>query len=172
MLVPPLTQGKNPILRDIARRSSTLTPVKTVAFFLALLLPALLGGCITRSSSDGHHVTRRLPSDSGYDKAAQTYAARDPVAEARASFARKNYAIYSAMGYARYYPGLDQNLAQSIARQYGDTPIPGTTDAICSKAQANSIHSATSFAAVYNREIVRLLKPAAKLPSSPKAPVP
>ena len=58
----------------------------------------------------------------------------DPIEQARIAFNKEKYQIYSAMGYARYYPGLDSKLGDSLDGQFSSIPIPGTSDIVGSKS--------------------------------------
>jgi len=93
-----------------------------------------------------------------YDRRAVAYPQRSPNEEAQADYNNGDYRIYSAMGYARYYPGLDSSLGAQIAATHGERMIAGTTDAIEGSSHRRFIDAATDFAASYNKRKVALIR--------------
>ncbi len=82
--------------------------------------------------------------------------------EAESDYRARDYKIYSAMGYAHYYPGLDHEVGRRIAKEHGETMIGGTTDALEGRSQANYIMAATRFASDYNKRKAALIEPNAR----------
>jgi hypothetical protein len=93
-----------------------------------------------------------------YDRLAKDYRQRSPVAEAISDFEAHDHKIFSAMGFARYYPGLDPEVGRRIAAEHGEKMLPGTTDALEFPSQAKYIKAATHFAAEYNKRKVLLIE--------------
>jgi hypothetical protein len=54
-------------------------------------------------------------STDNHDHLAEDYRRRSPLSEAASDFASRDVSIYSAMGYGRYLPGLDQQVGRRIA---------------------------------------------------------
>ncbi len=116
--------------------------MKTIRATSILMTALLFVGCSTNE----------------YDRMATDYRHRSPTAEAKSDFHSHDYKIYSAMGFARYYPGLDPGVGRRLAAEHGVKMLPGTTDALESRSQARYIETATHFAAEYNRKKVFLIQ--------------
>jgi hypothetical protein len=62
------------------------------------------------------------------------------------------------MGFALYYPGIDQRLGARLAKQYDSKTLKGTSDAIENDVHKAYLVAAGNYASAYNRETIRLLK--------------
>lgn len=101
-----------------------------------------LGGCAT----------------DGFDRRSRDYGKRSPEVEAEADFRNGDRGIFSAMGFARYFPGLDHAVGSKVAAKHGEKRIPDTTDAPENRSQTRYIGAATRFAAAYNKRKIDLLE--------------
>jgi len=97
-------------------------------------------------------------STSAFDRQAADYSSRSPRTEAELDFKKGDFRIYSAMGFSRYYPGLDPDKGRRIATKHGERMLEGTTDAIESRSQSDYIRAATGYAAEYNRRKASLIE--------------
>jgi len=126
----------------------------------------MLAGCLTTPSRD-ESVTRvtsaTITPGSPYWKYAQRFAGREPHEDAAAAFGKKRYAIYSANGYALYYPGLDYGLGRLMASRFGKMSLPAFSDMVSGKEHLAYIRLAEQYAAAYNREMRRLLTESGQL---------
>lgn len=95
---------------------------------------------------------------SEYDRKASVFSSRSSRAEADSNFKSGDYRIYSAMGFARYYPGIDPDDGRRIASKHGERMLEGTTDAIESRSQFRYIKASTDFASEYNKRKVYLIE--------------
>jgi hypothetical protein len=98
-----------------------------------------------------------ISPESPYWKYARRFADRDPHEDAAKAFEKKRYAIYSATGYALYYPGLDYGLGRMLAARFGATALPAFSDAVSGREHLAYMRLAEQYAAAYNREMRRLL---------------
>lgn len=133
--------------------------------FAALAILLVLPGCVTPSGREKiiPVTSATITTGSPYWKYAQKFADRDPVEEAGEAFARNRFSIYSANGYALYYPGLDYGMGRALAAQYGATALPGFSNSPSGRDQIAYMRFAEQYAAAYNREIRRLLTESGKL---------
>jgi hypothetical protein len=118
------------------------------AFLLAAIALAL-SGCLTQ--------------DVRYSQRAAEFQRSDPIHDAQAHFEHGDYAIYAAMGYSLYWPGLDPETGERLNRRFSSRHLAGTSDILGSGAQRRYIEVATTYASRYNREMLRLLKQTHKL---------
>lgn len=127
---------------------------------IVTIVAGALSGCVT--SRQNREKTIRVSSStisrsSPYWKYAQRFVDRDPLADAGEAFERRRRSIYSAMGYALYYPGLDYGLGRTLAARYGAMALPGFSDAVGGREHLAYMRFAEQYAAVYNRQMLRLL---------------
>ncbi len=88
---------------------------------------------------------------------AAEYERRDPIAEAKANFGKGEIYVFAAMGFGRYYPGVESEVGERVEKTYGVKYLGSTSDAVESKAHLAYMQAAKKFASAYNREIVNLL---------------
>ncbi len=79
------------------------------------------------------------------------------MSEAESDYRAHNYKIYSAMGVGHYYPGLDPDVGERIAREHGEMMLSGTSDALEGRSHANYVFAATGFASDYNKQKASLI---------------
>lgn len=133
--------------------------MKSMVIRLGLPAIVLLLVVINRGCANGEHLEGPSHQKSGRWndwKETKDYNNRNPIAEARRDFQVGDRGIYSALGYAKYYPGLDRSEAQTFP-PHQEKPIPKTSDAIESQAHRRYIEAATDFAERYNLEKQRLV---------------
>lgn len=111
-------------------------------------LASICTGCIPGSIDDSKHKTT-----------VQAYESKNPVVDSDAAFGRADYRIYAAMGYARYYPGLDPDLGRRLETRFSSRTVP-STDALESEAHANAVEAAVAYARAYNLHLLERLRSA------------
>lgn len=141
--------------------------MKPIAHLLIITFAGgILSGCVSPKQA-GQKNTRvsstTISRSSPYWKYAQRFVDRDPLAEAGEAFERRRRSIYSAMGYALYYPGLDYGLGRTLAAQYGSMTLPGFSDAAGDREHLAYMRFAEQYAAAYNRQMLRLLTDSGEL---------
>ena len=112
-----------------------------LVFFATFVLT--LGGC-------------ELIDTSGYYRAAGSYEHENAVVDAREIARRHDLKIYSAMGYAFYFPGLDPEVGHRLAERFGPRSLPGTGDEINGDTKARSGKAAATYASAYEHETVTI----------------
>jgi hypothetical protein len=72
----------------------------------------------------------------------------------------KNGEIYviSVMGFALWFPGLDQQVGFRLKEKYGSKHIKWTSDAVGNEVEKAYSEAVGKYAFEYNRETMRLLK--------------
>ena len=113
-----------------------------------IFLASIFTGCIPGSIEDSNHKATAL-----------AYESKNPVLDSDAAFGHADYRIYAAMGYARYYPGLDHDLGRKLEARFASRTVP-STDALESKAHANAVHAAVAYAKAYNLHLLDRLRSA------------
>lgn len=88
------------------------------------------------------------------EELAKAFSARDPLKEARERISEERFQVYSAMGAAHYYPGIDILVGYYISWHYSSTMLDETSDAIESEEHEAYIEAASQFASAFNREMV------------------
>ena len=111
-------------------------------------LASILTGCISGSIEDSNHKATAL-----------AYESKNPIADSDAAFGRADYRVYAAMGYARYYPGLDHDLGRRLEARFSFRTVP-STDALESEGHANAVHAAVEYARAYNLLLLNRLRSA------------
>ena len=104
-----------------------------------------------------------IAQDIRYRQGAAEFQRRDAIHDAQTHFRQSDYAIYSAMGYALYWPGLDSETGLRLSRRFSSRHLAGTSDILGSSAHRRYMKIAETYASYYNREMFRLLKQAHKL---------
>lgn len=133
---------------------------------VATLAIGILSGCATSRQARQKTIpisSTTISRTSPYWKYAQKFVDHDPLADAGESFERKRRSIYSAMGYALYYPGLDYGLGRTLAARYGAISLPGFSDSVGGKEHMAYMRFAEQYAAAYNRQMLRLLNESGEL---------
>jgi len=92
-----------------------------------------------------------------YNRQAADFRKRSAISEAESDYRAHNYKIYSAMGVGRYYPGLDTDVGERIAKKHGEMMLSGTSDALEGRSHANYVFAATGFASDYNKRKASLI---------------
>ena len=120
--------------------------MSTHRFALRVALVLTLTGC-------------ELVDKSGYYRAAMAYESKDGVADAQMNAQKRDFRIYSAMGYGRYFPGLEPDVGYPLSGRFGTRSLSiGTSDDVSSSGQSWYRDAATKYAGAYNREMVAILQ--------------
>lgn len=82
---------------------------------------------------------------------------RDPVVDATKNHEGRTVYIFDAMGVGHYYPGLDYDVAEKLAKKYAVKHLPATSDVIESDLHRRYMEAATGYAEKYNQTTVKLL---------------
>jgi hypothetical protein len=135
---------KNRALPNNSHRNGRMQIKPITLIFLA----SILTGCSPGSIEVFNHKATAL-----------AYESKNPVADSDAAFDRADYRIYAAMGYARYYPGLDPDLGRKVEARFGSRTVP-STDALESEAHANAVHAAVAYARAFNLHLLDRLRSA------------
>ncbi|NOX99718.1 MAG: hypothetical protein GXP30_08330 [Verrucomicrobia bacterium] len=101
--------------------------------------------------------------ESRYRRLADEYDSKNPVREAERDFKKGSYEIYSAKSFSLYYPGLDIEVGEAVAKKHGVKHISGTSDEIESDAHREFNLAAFHFAMQYNQRKMQLLRDSGKL---------
>ena len=128
--------------------------MKLQMIYSGLLAALIFQGCVS---------PKQIANSPKYNRLAKEYAAREPAGEAKRDFDQGSYEIYSAMGYGLYYPGLDFDVGEAVAKKFGVKHLSGTTDAIRSDDHREFILAAFHFGMQYNQVKMKLLKDSGKL---------
>ena len=129
-------------------------PRLPLAATAALTLLAAAGCVATPIIGDDLRVVRDSPH---YLRAAYVFTNKDPVSEADEAFREGNYRLYGAVGFGTYYPGCAPGVGERLARRHGTILLPETAGNAETDAQEYYQNTATTYAAAYNAEIVKLL---------------
>ncbi len=139
---------------NYGNRFASKVAVKSQVIYCVLIAALILQGCA--SPDQKSHNPK-------YNRLAAKYASRDSVGEAKKDFEQGSYEIYSAMAYSLYYPGLDYDVGDAVAKKFGVMHLSGTTDAIKSDAHREFVLAAFHFGMQYNQMKMKLLKDSGKL---------
>lgn len=123
--------------------------VKKLSIFSSCLVLLFLVGCAS---------SHKLVLGSDYRQRAHQFTSRQGAQEASKDFAQGEYEIYTANAYTLYYPGLDIEVGEAVAKKFGVRHIEGTSDAIENSDHRDFILAAFYFASEYNRKKLALLK--------------
>ena len=93
-----------------------------------------------------------------YKRFAAEFRERSPEDEALDDFRSGDNRVYSMMGFAQYYPGLDYAKGREIDLRYGLRLIPHTSDVIENGAHGSYMGAARQFAPAYNQRKLSLLE--------------
>lgn len=147
---------------SFGRGSGKRTAVKlSSGSVVALALSLILSGCMTVQKREESGYLRvgslTISQGSPYWKYAQKFGERNPIEEAGKAFDKRRFSIYSASGYALYYPGLDYGLGRLLAGRYGAMALPGFAKGSQDREQLAYMRLAEQYAAAYNQEMRLLL---------------
>jgi len=123
----------------------------------------LLSGISVILVFQGCVISNQGGAESSYRRQANYFASRNPVREAEKDFKKNSYEIYSAKSFNLYYPGLDIEVGEAVAKKHGVKHISGTSDEIESEAHREFNLAAFHFGSQYNQRKMQLLRDSGKL---------
>ncbi len=127
--------------------------MRLIILFSGMFFVFIFQGCVSSSSGP----------DSSYRRQASYFDSKNPVREAERDFKKGSYEIYSAKSFSLYYPGLDIEVGEAVAKKHGAKHISGTSDEIESDAHREFNLAAFHFAMQYNQRKMQLLRDSGKL---------